>query len=375
MIRLPVEAPLTEHLYRRATQQGIPLSGTFELSPLCNLNCRMCYVRMSAAEQRALQPLADVETWLNLAEKASKEGMLYLLLTGGEPFAYPRFRHLLAGLHKLGLLVSINTNGTLIDEPTVAWLKQTPPVRVNVTLYGGSEDTYARLCGDKSGYTRAVNALRLLTAAGIGLRINYTITADNIGDLPTVIALAQELKVPIQPTAYLFPPVRRDATAIGGGYRPTPEMAAYYTALAEYYQYGKDAILNKSVEDAPMPTAEADCAAPAEGVRCRAGRCSFWVTWQGDLMPCGMFPSEGAPNLFETDFATAWEQVKRQTAAIRLPAECAGCAHKDLCHACAAMVITESGDFATPPAYRCGMTRAYPAALRQLQREIKEGAL
>ena len=375
MIRLPVEAPLTEHLYRRATEAGTPLSGTFELSPLCNLNCRMCYVRLSAQEQRAIAPLATVEDWLALAKQAAGKGMLYLLLTGGEPFAYPRFRELLAGLHKMGLLVSINTNGTLIDAAVVEWLKETPPVRVNVTLYGGCQDTYARLCGDPNGYDKATEALRLLTAAGIGVRINYTITPDNSGDLPAVIALAQELKVPVQPTAYLFPPVRRDATAIGGGYRPTPEVAAAYTALAEYYQYGKDAILNKSVEDAPIPTAEADCAAPAEGIRCRAGRCSFWVTWQGQLLPCGMFPSEGAPTVLGGDFAAAWEQVKRDTAAIRLPAECASCAHKKMCHACAAMVITESGRFDTPPAYRCEMTRAYPAALRQLQEKIKEQSL
>jgi hypothetical protein len=39
------------------------------------------------------------------------------------------------------------------------------------------------------------------------------------------------------------------------------------------------------------------------------------------------------------------------------------------------MVITESGDFATPPAYRCEMTRAYPAALRRVKQQIEEGTL
>ena len=51
MIHLPVEAPLTQHLYARATAAGTPLSGTFELSPLCNLNCRMCYARLSATQR------------------------------------------------------------------------------------------------------------------------------------------------------------------------------------------------------------------------------------------------------------------------------------------------------------------------------------
>ena len=43
----PLEPPLTEYLYRRATAAGLPLSGTFELTPLCNLDCRMCYVHLN----------------------------------------------------------------------------------------------------------------------------------------------------------------------------------------------------------------------------------------------------------------------------------------------------------------------------------------
>ena len=31
-------------------QKGIPLHGTFELTPLCNLNCKMCYVHLSNSQ-------------------------------------------------------------------------------------------------------------------------------------------------------------------------------------------------------------------------------------------------------------------------------------------------------------------------------------
>lgn len=44
MIAIPVEPPITEYLHAKAARQGIPLSGTFELTPLCNMNaaCAMC---------------------------------------------------------------------------------------------------------------------------------------------------------------------------------------------------------------------------------------------------------------------------------------------------------------------------------------------
>lgn len=91
MIAIPVEPPITEYLHAKAARQGIPLSGTFELTPLCNMNCRMCYVRMSREQQEAIRPLRTAAQWLELGRQAKEQGLLYLLLTGGEPFLRPGF--------------------------------------------------------------------------------------------------------------------------------------------------------------------------------------------------------------------------------------------------------------------------------------------
>ena len=171
MIQFPVESQLTEYLHSKAARAGIPLSGTFELTPCCNMACKMCYVRMTKQQQEQVAPLRTAGEWLALAEEAKKQGLVYLLLTGGEPFLRPDFREILSGLNKMGLFVSINSNGTLIDEEVISWLKQTPPTRVNVTLYGASDATYERLCGNPNGFTQAVRGIRLLKAAGIVVKI------------------------------------------------------------------------------------------------------------------------------------------------------------------------------------------------------------
>ena len=119
-------------------------------------------------------------------------------------------------------------------------------------------------------------------------------------------------------------------------------------------------------EDCPDLPAEGD------GIRCRAGKCSFWITWQGQIMPCGMFPAEGAPNVFETDFMAAWQQVRQSAAAVRLPKECSACELKNECRNCAAMTYTETGVFGQVPRYRCQMAAAYYDACRRLEREIRE---
>ena len=37
----------------KADQEKIPLGGSLELLPLCNMNCKMCYVRQTREEMAA----------------------------------------------------------------------------------------------------------------------------------------------------------------------------------------------------------------------------------------------------------------------------------------------------------------------------------
>lgn len=366
-----VEPQLTEYLYRQAAATGVPLSGTFELTPVCNMDCKMCYVRLSRQEQQAIAPLKTAGQWLELGQRAKDAGMLYLLITGGEPFVHPQFREIMEGLHKMGLLISINSNGTMIDEETVAWLKDCPPVRINISLYGMSDDTYSRLCGNSKGFTQTAKAIDLLQQAGIPVKLNCSLTPDNAEFLPQMIEFAKKKGLQIQVAEYMFPPVRKDENRIGENFRLTPEQAAWYGAYSQYLLVGKERFLQAGCRIEKIEDPEDHCAGTGDGVRCRAGRCSFWITWQGTMTPCGMFPAGDGPNVFAGDFMDAWTTVKAQVEAIRLPAACASCAVKDSCRACAAMVLSESGDFKRRPQYRCQMIQAYPAQWQRVKEEMQ----
>ena len=273
---MPVAPALTEYLFQKASAAGIPLSGTFELTPVCNMDCKMCYVRLSRQAQEAIAPLADAQRWLKLGQEAKDAGMLYLLLTGGEPFLHPQFRQILEGLHRMGLLITVNSNGTMIDEATVAWLKGCPPVRINISLYGASDETYDRLCGNPRGFTQVTRAIRLLQAAGIQVKLNCSLTPHNAKDLPEMVKFAKENSLVLQVATYMFPPVRKDETMTGKNHRFSPEDAAYYMAYADYLTLGKDRFLSQEGQLPALTDPEANC--EGDGVRCRAGKCSFWIT-------------------------------------------------------------------------------------------------
>lgn len=373
MIQIPVEPPVTEYLFRKATRQKIPLGGTFELTPVCNMDCRMCYVKMSRQQQEAIRPLMTAGEWLRLAEEAKNQGMLYLLLTGGEPFSRSDFREIMTGLHDMGLVLTINSNGTLITEKTMEWLVQVPPVRINITLYGASDATYERLCGNSRGFTQVTKAIRMLRDAGIAVKINCSLTPYNADDLEKIIDFSRREELVVQATAYMFPPVRRDAAKVGQNDRFTPKEAAYYAAKIEKLLGGSEQFLKRAetLDFGSIPSDDDMCPdAEGDGILCRAGKSNFWVTWDGKMLPCGMLPDEGV-DLSITGFADAWKQITENVSAIRLPAKCRSCSLKERCRVCAAMAVTESGRYDQVPEYRCSMAQEYQNAFLRIVDEIK----
>lgn len=86
----------------KARDNGIPISGAFELTPLCNLDCTMCYVHLNKAQMQGAQ-LLSVEQWRQVMQQAIDAGMMYTRLTGGECLTYPGFRELYLFLRDRGV--------------------------------------------------------------------------------------------------------------------------------------------------------------------------------------------------------------------------------------------------------------------------------
>jgi len=367
--RAPV-APLTDYLYQKSSREKIPLSGTFELSPVCNFACKMCYVRKTQAEVSAsARKMLSAEDWLKIAEEARKAGMLFLLLTGGEPLLWPGFRELYKRLIEMGFVIQINSNGSLVDEEMAEFFRKYPPQRLNITLYGASDESYEALCGAKGMYARVKRGIELLRKAGVLVKLNCSLTPYNEKDLEAMVAYATAHKLVLQATSYMFPPLRRDERAVGRNERFSPEETAYQrlrihrvqSTAAQHERYLRDILAGHSAAEAP----DEQCVDPIDGrIRCRAGNASFWITWDGWLTPCGIMPAP-LVDLKEKAFTDAWQELNGICENIRLSGKCARCPDADACHACAAMAYTETGSFAETPVFLCRVN----AALRRMAEE------
>lgn len=361
-----------DRLYEKAARAHIPIMCSFELLPVCNLSCKMCYVRKSMDYVRSHGGLKDADWWLSLAREGAAHGLLYPLLTGGEPFLHPEFDRIYTGMLELGLQVSINTNGTLIDRQRAEFLSRYRPTRINLTLYGASEAAYERLCGSAAAFHKVRQAVALLKEYGIRLKFNASITPDNVADLPAMIAFAKEQDCPLQVATYMFPPLRRDSSMVGQNARLSPEDAALARVTADFLQneplwFAAQAMRYR--EFMPLEKTPWEMGVPVEeGMRCRAGLCSLWVDWQGNFSNCGMYPSvhvgfEGA------SFREQWDRVVRETAEVRYTAACFGCPNRPLCHPCIAMIHNECGSHEGRPEYMCRMNEALSRYYDQFLRE------
>lgn len=352
----------------QAKRTRTPANGSIELLPLCNMNCDMCYVRLSREEMERQGRLRTADEWLEIGRQMKEAGVLFLLLTGGEPFLYPDFRKLYLGLREMGMILTINTNGTLIDEDLAEFFGKYKPRRVNITLYGTDEETYADLCHYPGGFEKTLQGIRLLRENGVDVKVGGSLARANRDDLDKLLDIGEELDIPVRVDTYMMPATRERDLPYNLQARLDPEEAAQARIHALKREMGPElfpAYVRQSVETAEHPE-------PAEEkpghMACMAGQCSFTINWQGKMRPCVVM-SEPEISVFEAGFEAAWKYITEETGKILLNAKCSTCRVRHLCRTCAASALLETGSYAGVPDYMC---RYAKESLRLLEEEDKE---
>lgn len=334
-----------------ATEKKVPINGILELTPLCNMNCEMCYVRLSPDEMKKNGRLRTLEEWLTLAEEMKEVGVLFLLLTGGEPLLYPDFKKLYLALKKMGMILTINTNGTLLDETWADFFAENKPRRINITLYGTDAQKYNDLCHYPDGFEKAVKAVKLLKNRGVSVKINGSIINTNKTDAWKIAELAKSLDVVYKIDTYMYPAERERDRSFNEQSRLSPEEAAFARVelLKQKYPEKDFLALAKQMTSDVLETLSGE---EKDTMMCRAGKSSFAVTWQGNMRPC-IFLSYPSVPVFLNGFSDAWRKIVELTEQIRLNKKCSNCMYRNACQICAACAFSETGTFEGVPQYMC----------------------
>ena len=341
----------------RANEMHIPLGGSMELTPLCNMDCRMCYVRLSKNEMMERGELLTKKEWLRIAKEGFSEGLLFLLLTGGEPLLYPDFDELFTQLSKMGFVISVNTNGTLIDRGRAKLFAEHGVRRLNITLYGPDNETYSNLCKNPDGFTQVIHAAELLKKYNVPFRFTTSLTPQNIDTLPELFRVSKEMDVHLEPCSYMFPAIRRGGSP-GVQDRLSPEMAAESVMqkyLLEHPGVPLSLACKQTIESSknrPRKISEKN------GFSCQAGRSGFWINWRGEMSACGIF-HEAFISLTDHSFKECWSYIVSESGKMDNCSDCMDCEWQNLCMTCPAACYSETGSTSGKPEYLCHMTKEW----------------
>jgi len=355
---------LGNKLYKSAKLNRVPISGQFELTARCNLHCRMCYVCRSANDKETIQKERTAAEWISLAEQAREAGTLYLLLTGGEVFLREDFMEIYSKLASMGFHIEIYTNATLITPNIAKALGRIPPSKIGVTIYGASSETYEKVCGNANGFNMAMRGIDLLLSEGITLWIKTTVIKDNVNDFDKIAEYAESRGIEFGIVSYISPR-REGCEACPDDERLSPlELISFRANASNYFskKYVQASIVDPDNCILKDETTEINSvnilfSETIDAFGCGAGKCSFWITWDGRMTPCGLM-DEPSTFPFKNGFTNAWNDTQKKCFAIPSCDECQECTYKEECMSCPARLKLETGFYNKSAPYLCELIKS-----------------
>jgi radical SAM protein with 4Fe4S-binding SPASM domain len=344
-----------DQLAQHAAASHIPLFGAAELTERCNLRCAHCY--LGSYRERPAHAELPTRELLRVFDEAVDAGCLFMLLTGGEPLVRADFADIYRHLRERGVMVTVFTNGTLVDEEHCALFSDLPPRAVEVSVYGASASTYESVTRAPGSFSDCLRGVDRLLEAGVTVRLKTMLLTANRHELDALRALASSYGVPFRFDATVSAALDGDLSPLKLRLPAAEAVAAELSDdshLAQWRRhYGR-------LKEGPAP----------EGLYgCGAGVSSFFLDAHGVLFPCLMARSV-SHDAARKGFQYGWTEVmpKIRGLAAGGMVTCNRCEARAVCDACPGLVALETGAEDGRSDYVCAVGRARERGLRRLPR-------
>ena len=354
------------HLWEKMATRRRPLSFDLEVTARCNHDCRHCYINLPAADQEARAAELSLEEISSIAGEAVSMGAVLCLITGGEPLLREDFREIYLALKRLGLLVSVFTNASLITPEHVRLFKKFPPRVLEVSVYGVTPATYEAVTRRPGSFANFRRGLDLLLGNGVQVRLKAMALRANVHELPEIIRFCRARTMDY----FRFDPflhLRFDNDAARNaeirGQRLSPEeIATIEQADPERFQ-----ALEKGCDTLIGPHwSQPGC---HHLLHCGAGRGSFAVSYRGLFRLCSsLWHPDCLYNLRRGSLGAAWEKLVPRVRALtsqnrEFLEKCRACPLVNLCFWCPAHAHLETGSLDAWVEYFCRVAHARARAL------------
>ena len=186
-------ARLLEHLQNGTPAERFPLSCQWEITCRCNLKCVMCYTDCFNTPEHIAKELSGEEI-IRIMNELKTEGVMELTLTGGEPMSHPDFKKIYLHAIQNGFLVTVFTNGTLIDRGWIDFFNQYPPTMFEISYHGAMESTFDGITQIKGSFGRVRKSIQLILEHALPLTLKATGMNINQSEILEIKKFAKSLE-------------------------------------------------------------------------------------------------------------------------------------------------------------------------------------
>ncbi len=158
----------------------------------CNLECEHCFATVLDNPKR---PRMTLEDYRKMADQAMSEGAVNFSFQGGEPTA--NIKNLIEIIEQFSPrknLISVTTNGTLLDDDKVAQLRQAGVDILTVSLDSGIPEEHDAFRRKEGTFDLVMQTVDLAKKHGINVTLGATVCHSNLHSEGTekLFAMAEE---------------------------------------------------------------------------------------------------------------------------------------------------------------------------------------
>lgn len=325
---------------RKAIVSRLPVSGSIELTMRCNMRCRHCYISYDK-DKKELSTGKVIE----ILNESAEAGCLWCLITGGEPLLRDDFTDIYLHAKKIGMMVTVFTNGTLLNRYLVDMFSDYPPSSIEITLYGFTKETYERVTRVPGSFERCIKGIELLREKGLRPYLKTVVTTLNRHELKEMRNYAHRLGLKFRFDAEINP--RLDGNKGPCQFRLLPEEVVKLDKEDEDIVKGLKRFYDTNLEESGFESL----------YTCSAGKTSFHIDPYGSLSPC-LMARRPFYDLKEISFREAWTNLAEdlENRKPKLDYKCGSCRLFSLCSQCPGWAEMENNDGEKPVDYLCEIT-------------------